>query len=273
MLKHILENVRTKAPIIHNITNYVTVNDCANILLACGASPVMSDDIAEAAEITSICQALNINIGTLNAETRKAMFAAGKKANSCNLPIVLDPVAAGASKIRTETARALLQRVKFTAVKGNISEVKAIAMGTNTTKGVDADLADAITDNNLDKAIVFAKDLASKTGAVIAITGAIDLAADAERVYIMRNGHPMMSRVTGTGCMLSAITAAYLAANPERPLDAVAAAVMAMGLCGERAHARLSKCDGNATYRNYMIDEMYHLDGDTLESGAKYEIR
>ena len=251
MLKHILENVRTKAPIIHNITNYVTVNDCANILLACGASPVMSDDIAEAAEITSICQALNINIGTLNTETRKAMFAAGKKANSCSLPVVLDPVAAGASKMRTETARALLQRVKFTAVKGNISEMKAIAMGTNTTKGVDADLADAITDNNL----------------------AIDLAADAERVYIMRNGHPMMSRVTGTGCMLSAITAAYLAANPERPLDAVAAAVMAMGLCGERAHARLSKCDGNATYRNYMIDEMYHLDGDTLESGAKYEIR
>ena len=273
MLSQMLQQVRERAPLIHNITNYVTVNDCANILLACGGSPIMSDDIEEVAEITTICGGLNINIGTLNQRTIPAMFAAGKRANELGHPVLLDPVGAGASALRTNTALDLLQQVKFTVIRGNISEIKTLALGSGSTKGVDADVADQVTEDNLDQAVAFAKDFARKTGAVIAITGAIDIVADAESAYCIRNGHPMMSKITGTGCQLSAMMTAYLTANPDHPLQAAAAAVCAMGLCGELAYQRLSPADGNASYRNYIIDAVYHLTPEQLQEGAKYEIR
>ncbi len=273
MFEKILENVRKTVPLIHNITNYVTVNDCANILLACGGSPIMSDDIGEAEEITSICGGLNINIGTLNGNTIPSMFAAGKKANELGHPVVLDPVGAGASRLRTQTAYRLLDEVKFTVIRGNISEIRALASGTGTTRGVDADVADIVTDETMDDTVEFAKKFAEKTGAVITITGAIDIIADQSRAYCIRNGHPMMSKITGSGCQLSALIAAYVTANPEQPLEAAAAAVCALGLCGERAFARMSEQDGNASYRNHIIDEIYNLTGDDLESGARYEMR
>ncbi len=273
MLKTMLENVRTHAPMIHNITNYVTVNDCANALIACGASPIMSDDIAEVEEITAVCNGLNINIGTLNSRTIVSMLAAGKRANALNHPVVLDPVGAGASKLRTETAQKLLTEVKFTAVRGNISEIKTLALGNGTTKGVDADVADKVTEENLDEMIQFAKTFAKKINAVVAITGAIDIVADRTRAYCIRNGHPMMSSITGTGCQLSALTAAFVSANQESPLEAVAAAVATMGVAGEIAYHRLETMDGNATYRNYIIDALYHLTPEQLEKGAMYEVR
>ncbi|WP_312649100.1 hydroxyethylthiazole kinase [Aminipila sp.] len=273
MLKEKLENVRQESPLIHNITNYVTVNDCANILLACGASPIMSDDTEEVEEITSICGGLNINIGTLNQRTIESMLLAGKKANQLKHPVVLDPVGAGASKLRTETSHQLLKQVKFTVIRGNISEIKTIAIGEGSTKGVDANVADCITEENLDEAVKFAKEFAKKMEAVIAITGAIDIVADSNKAYIIRNGNPMMSKITGTGCMLTAMTTAYIVANPDRELEAAAAAVCAMGLCGELAYDRLNCYDGNSTYRNYIIDEIFNLDGDKLERGAKYEVR
>lgn len=273
MLRELLENVRQKSPLVHNITNYVTVNDCANILLACGGSPIMADDLAEVEEITSICGGLNINIGTLNQNTIAAMLAAGKKANACAHPVILDPVGAGASKLRTQTAHRLLEEVRFTVIRGNSSEIKALALGTGSTKGVDADLADVITPQTLPEAVEFAKKFSQKTGAVIAITGAIDIVADQEHAYAIYNGHPMMSRITGTGCMLSAMIAAYLVANPTRPLEATVAAICAMGLCGQKAHERLAPNEGNASYRNYILDEIYHLSGEALEGGANYEMR
>ena len=147
----LVERVRERTPLIHNITNYVTVNDCANILLACGGSPIMSDELQEVEEITSICGGLHINIGTLNQRTIPAMKAAGKKANACGHPVLLDPVGAGASRLRTETAEELLKEVKFTAIRGNISEIKTLALGMGTTKGVDADSTDAVTDATLEE--------------------------------------------------------------------------------------------------------------------------
>lgn len=272
MLKEMLENVRNTCPLIHNITNYVTVNDCANVLLACGGSPIMSDDVGEVEEVTSICGGLNINIGTLNQRTIPAMHKAGKKANELGHPVVLDPVGAGASELRTKTAKDLIENVKFTVIRGNISEIKTLALGGGTTRGVDADIADKVTEENFSQAVAFAKAFANKTGAVIAITGAIDIVADSEKAYCIFNGHPMMSSITGTGCQLSAITAAYVTANQKTPLEAVAAAVCVMGICGEKAHKRLSAEDGNSTYRNYIIDAIYHLDGDELEKNARYEI-
>lgn len=273
MLKTMLENVRKNASLVHNITNYVTVNDCANILLACGGSPIMADDIEEVEEITSICGSLNINIGTLNQSTIPSMLAAGKKANECAHPVILDPVGAGASRLRTETAYQLMRDIQFAVIRGNISEIKTLALGAGTTKGVDADVADAVTEETLDSTVSFAKTFASKTGAVIAITGAIDIVADAQKAYVIRNGHPMMSKITGTGCMLTAMTAAYLAANPDNVLEAAAASVCAMGLCGQRAHERLSQKDGNSSYRNYIIDAVCNLSAEDLEKDAIYEVR
>lgn len=273
MLEQMFENVRQKSPLIHSITNYVTVNDCANLLLACGASPIMADEPEEAADITAVCGGLTINIGTLNRRTIPAMFAAGKRANELGHPVVLDPVGAGASKLRTDTALKLMEQVKFSVVRGNISEVKTLACGSASTRGVDAAAADAIMADNLDEAVSFAKEFAARTGAVIVITGAIDIVADKERAFCIRNGHPMMSAITGTGCQLSALTAAFVTANPEQTLEAAAAAVCAMGLCGEIAHRRLTESDGNASYRNYIIDAMYRLTPAALEKGENYEVR
>lgn len=271
-MKNIFENVRKTSPLIHNITNYVTVNDCANMLLACGASPIMSDAIDDVEDITAICGGLNINIGTLNERTIPSMFLAGKKANELGHPVLLDPVGAGASALRTNTAVELMDKVKFTVIRGNISEIKTLANGSGTTKGVDADVADRVTEENLETAVAFAKALAKKTGSVIAITGAIDIVADADCAYCIYNGTPMMSTITGTGCQLSALVTAFVVANPANPLKATAAAVCAMGLCGEIAQKRLTDLDGNSTYRNYIIDAMYNLDSDTFIKGAKYKI-
>ena len=273
MFAELFEAVRTQSPLIHNITNYVTVNDCANMVLACGASPIMADDAAEVEDITTICGGLNINIGTLNSRTIESMLKAGKRANALGHPVVLDPVGAGASRLRTETAFRLLDEVKFTVIRGNISEIKTLASGAGTTKGVDADVADQVTEENLDSAVAFAKQFAARAGAVIAVTGAIDIVADGEKAYCIRNGHPMMSSITGTGCQLSALTAAFITTNPEKPLEAAAAAVCAMGLAGEIAHGRLTPLDGSATYRNYIIDAIYNMTPAQLEEGAKYEVR
>ena len=165
MFQEMLENVRGKCPLIHNITNYVTVNDCANIVLACGASPIMADDRDEVADITSVCAGLNINIGTLNSRTIDSMLIAGRRANELSHPVVLDPVGAGASALRTRTALSLLQ-LRLAVIRGNISEIKTLASGSGTTKGVDADVADKVTEENLDEAVAFAKAFARQTGAL-----------------------------------------------------------------------------------------------------------
>ena len=273
MLGNCLDNVREKSPLIHNITNYVTVNDVANVLLACGGSPIMADDLGEVEEITSICGGLNINIGTLNSRTIPGMFAAGKKANALSHPVVLDPVGAGASTLRTKTALDLLRQVHFAVIRGNISEIKTLTQGSGKTRGVDADAADTVTDRNLDAMVDFAKAFAARTGATVAITGAIDLVADDRACYVIRNGRPEMSRITGTGCQLSGIAAAYAAANPGNRTEAVAAAVCLMGLAGELAFARMQPGDGNSTYRNRIIDAICNMDAETLNRGAKYELR
>ena len=273
ILKTMLENVRAKTPLVHNITNYVTVNDVANVLLAAGGSPIMSDDADDVEDITSICGGLNINIGTLNKNTIPSMFLAGRKANELGHIVLLDPVGAGASRLRTDTANRLMQEVRFDAVRGNISEIKTLCTGSGTTKGVDADVVDAVTEANLDDGVALVKAFAKQTGCIIAVTGAIDLVSDGERCWCIRNGRPEMSRITGTGCQLSALTTAFLVANPEHKLEAAAAAVCMMGLAGEIGWANMQPSDGNSTYRNRIIDAIFNMTGDALEKGAKYELR
>ena len=274
MFSEMLKNVRERVPLVHCITNYVTVNDCANILLACGGSPIMADDEQEVEEITSVCGGLTINIGTLNSRTVKSMMLAGKRANVLGHPVLLDPVGVGASTLRTETAVKLLENVRFTAVRANISEIKTLALGSGNTKGVDADMADAVTEENMDRVIAFAREFSEKTGAITVITGAVDLVVDGKQAYVIQNGHPMMSKVTGTGCMLSAMMSAYLTANQDAPLRAAAAAVCAMGIAGERAYDRmLAFHGGSGSYRMFLMDEISNLNEKILEQGARYEIR
>lgn len=273
MLKNCLENVRSKGPLVHNITNYVTVNDVANVLLACGASPIMSDDLEEVEEITSICGGLNINIGTLNKNTIQSMFLAGKKANILGHKVLLDPAGAGASKLRTETAIKLINKIKFNAIRGNISEIKTLVLGNGTTRGVEADIADAVTEDSLNSTIEFVKEFAKKVGSIIAVTGAIDIVTDGDKCYVIRNGRAEMSKITGTGCQLSGMMTAFLVANPDNELEAAAAAVCTMGLAGEIGWRHMQSFDGNSTYRNRIIDAIYNMDGEMLEKGAKYEVR
>lgn len=273
MLKERLENVRQKTPLVHNITNYVTVNDVANIVLAIGASPIMADEFEEVEDITSICNALNINIGTLNKRTIPAMIKAGKKANALHHPTVLDPVGVGASHLRTRTAFDLIENIHFDVIRGNISEIKTLALNEGNVHGVDASIEDAVTDENLDRCITFVKTYAKQTGSIIAVTGAIDLVADENKCYVIRNGEKEMSSITGTGCQLSALVAAFIGANPQDMLEATAAAVCAMGLAGEIGKGHMLESDGNSTYRHRIIDAIYHMTGDMLEVGAKYEIK
>ena len=267
MFEELLANVRTKTPIVHCITNYVTVNDCANIVLAAGGSPIMADDLAEVEDITSISSALVINIGTLNARTIQSMIAAGQKANALQIPVILDPVGAGASKLRDQTVAELLAKVQFAVIRGNISEIKAVALGRGTTKGVDADAADQLNESNQADVIAFAKKLSLDTGAVIAITGKEDLITNGTDCYLIRNGHPMMSKITGSGCMLTCVIGCYLGANAD-PLTAASAAVCAMGLCGELAY---HEAIGTASFRTALIDAMSLLTPEQLTGGAQVE--
>ncbi len=273
MLGTYIKNVRKTVPLVHNITNYVTVNDVANVLLACGGSPIMSDEPEDVEDITAICKGLNINIGTLNQRSIEGMFRAGRKANELGHVVLLDPVGAGAGALRTGTAIRLLEELRFDVIRGNISEIKTLARGSGTTKGVDADVADAVTEENLDEAVAFVKEFAKKSGSIVAVTGAIDLVSDGEKCFVIRNGRPEMGKVTGTGCQLSGMITAFLAANPDNKTEAAAAAVCAMGLAGEIGWSRMQEGDGNSTYRNRIIDAIYNMDEECLDGGAKYEVR
>lgn len=267
-LSKCLERVRKTTPLVHCITNYVTVNDCANALLACGASPIMSDEPLDVEDITSICGGLVLNIGTLNANSIQGMRIAAAKATELGHPIILDPVGAGASSLRTETASEFLDEYGISVIRGNMSEVKALAGASASTRGVDVNPEDVVTEDNLVESMAFAKKVAARTGAVVAITGAIDVVADDARAFAIHNGSPLMASITGAGCMLSAITGAYAVANPERLRDAVVTAVSVMGIAGDMAAGRMGQEDGNGSFRTYLLDALYRMDGAMLETHA-----
>lgn len=259
-------------PLIHCITNYVTVNDCANLLLAAGASPVMADEPAEVCEVTSKSQGLYVNIGTLNQNTILAMEKSIETANLYKIPVVLDPVGAGFTKLRTQTAKKFIENNKIAVIRGNFSEIKAIAGHEQVTRGVDSahDLSD-----DFDEAVDFTRMFAKKTGSIIVISGEKDIIADNDgsKVMIVKNGHKMMKNITGAGCMLSALIAAYISDCDSRSVfDYVCKAVMCMDLCGEKAFSRMTENDGNASFRNYLIDAVFNFKPEDLKK-AVYEIR
>ena len=268
MLGEIIIQNRSRKPLIHCINNHVTANDCANILLACGGSAIMADDPDEAAEITAMCDGLVLNMGMPNPRKIEALLRAGMEANRLGHPVILDPVGVGSSAMRRNAAHRLLESVRFTAIRANATEIAALVRGTAAHRGVDADMEETV----MRAAAQNARLLSQETGAVVIATGDADIVTDGETTYRVHHGHPMMRTVTGSGCQLSALLGAYITSNQERPLRAALAAACAMGLCGEIAYERLGALDGNASYRNYIIDAIYNLTPEALQKGANYEI-
>ena len=267
----ILEQVREKAPLVQCITNFVTVNDCANILLAAGASPTMAQDIREVEEAVACANGLVCNLGAL--DFVDSMILAGKRANALGIPVVLDPVAAGGTAIRRELSAKLMEEVRFTAIRGNASEIRALAGEGSLGSGVDAAAWDAITAENLPQSVEIIRSLAQKTGAVIAVSGAMDVVTDGDTTVLLHNGCATMARITGSGCMLTTLIGGFCAAAPEYPLEAVCAAMAAMGICGELAEERrLQNGTGNATFRTDLIDAVFNLTETQMKERTRYEI-
>ena len=265
MLGEILEKTRKRNPLVHCMVNLVTANDCANLALTSGASPIMAEDLEEVEQVTSACDGLVLNLGTPSPRKIQALLLAGKTAKKLGKPVIFDPVGAGCSDLRRNAAGEILCQVRPDIIRGNASEIRTLLLGTMAHRGVDAE---EVAEEPLD----LAKLLAQRTGAVVVISGDVDVVTDGAVSYRVRNGHPMMRSVTGTGCQMSVLIGAYAAANPEKTLLAALAGVCGFGLCGELAQRRMGPLDGNAGYRNYIIDALYRLTGNALEEGAKYEI-
>ena len=263
-LKEYLERVRTVCPLVHHITNYVTVNDCANITLAAGASPVMADDPREAADMTALSQALVINIGTLNERTVSSMLASGKKANECGIPVIFDPVGCGATAFRTETAKKILEGIRVSVMRGNISEIGCLCGLGSSAKGVDASAEDTEID-----AVKTAKMAARLYHCVAVITGEEDVVTDGDKTVLIANGCAEMAKITGTGCMCTSVIASFCGASPANLREAAAAGTAFMGLCGELAE-RNAGMHGLGSFRAAIFDAAGQMTGAMLEKGAKY---
>ena len=266
-----LSLVRERAPLVQCITNFVTVNDCANIILAAGGSPSMADDVREAAEAVRGSAALVCNLGAIAAVD--AMVSAGKTANELGKPVVLDPVAAGNTALRRQESGRLLAGVKFAAIRGNASEIRALARGELTGSGVDVSGEDAVSDATLPRTVEIARLLAKQTGAVVAVSGPIDVVTDGGQTILLRNGCATMARITGSGCMLTSLLGAFCGADPGHPFEAACAAIAAMGVAGDLAEERrLRNGTGNATFRTDLIDAVFNLTEEQLNGRVRYEV-
>lgn len=248
MTADILKNVREKRPIVHCITNYVTAADCANILLTAGASPIMADDPEEAAEVTSIADSLMLNTGTLSKERLRAMLLSGSCARERNIPILLDPVGAGVSAFRTGAVNSIISQVKPDVIRLNLSELCSISLSTKNYSGIDSHC-----EEDIEETIDLAGEYALKTGAVIGVSGEIDVVTDGTRTALIKGGHEMQRKITGSGCMLSCTASAFCAANTE---DLFNAAVSAFGLFSACGKAAYTDGIGTASYKNNFFDAM-----------------
>lgn len=266
----ILSEVHSNAPLVQCITNFVTVNDCANIILASGGSPSMAQDVREADEAVAGADALVCNMGAI--DFVDSMISAGKRANDLNISVVLDPVAAGGTQLRRDAIKQLLNEVQFAVIRGNASEIRFIAGEQSQSSGVDVGSSDVITEDNLEAAVKTVEALASSTGAVIAISGAIDIISDGHKTVLLRNGCATMSRITGSGCMVTSLIGAFCGAAKDKPLDAAVAAMASMGICGEMAEEkRILNKTGNATFRTDLIDSIFNLTEKDLVEKIRYE--
>lgn len=270
-IEKLMQQVKEKEPLVQCITNFVTVNDCANILLSIGATPTMAMDCREVEEAVAKVSALVCNMGAI--EHLESMLLAGKEANRLHIPVVLDPVGAGGTTLRQEAASLLIQEVQFAAIRGNASEIKAIAGIHSRGRGVDAAKEDIISENPLQKDIEIFEELAKRIHTVVAVSGPIDVITNGEQTMLIRNGCPTMARITGSGCMLTTLMGAFCGANEEQIFEAAALAVAVMGIAGELAEEkRIQNKTGNATFRNALIDAIFNITAEQIKEKINYEI-
>lgn len=246
---NLLAEIRQKSPLIHNITNFVVMNSSANILLAIGASPVMAHCLAEVAEMTALASGLVLNIGTIQEDWLESMICAAQTANALGIPVILDPVGAGATRLRTEAINRIMANCTVSVLRGNCSEILALSTAGITTRGVDSSLPLS------ERTVAAASQLAIAKNCIIAISGAEDCITDGTEVFRVANGHPLMTRITGTGCGLTAVTAAFCAvADHNNLLRATAAAFAFYGLCGDLA---LATSDKPGSFQVAFLDCLY----------------
>ncbi|MFO7914831.1 MAG: hydroxyethylthiazole kinase [Candidatus Krumholzibacteriales bacterium] len=253
-----LESIRSRSPLVHNITNYVVMNNTANALLALGASPVMAHAVEEVAGMVGIAEAtggsLVINIGTLSGEWIKGMRTAMREAASRSVPIVFDPVGAGATSFRTETCKSLIAETPPSIIRGNASEIMALLDEGVKTRGVDSS-------HSADSAEKSALELAKSNNCVVVVSGSTDIITDGRKVLKVNNGHPIMTRITGSGCTATALVGAFAAVNPDM-LTAAYNGMAVMSICGEIAAGR---ADGPGSLQLYLYDVIYNLTDDQIE--------
>jgi hydroxyethylthiazole kinase len=254
----IFARVREKRPLVHHITNYVTVNDCANITLCAGGSPVMADAPEEAAEMAAIAGSLVLNIGTPSAAQIESMILAGRMANERGIPVILDPVGAGATRFRTDMTRRLLDKLEITVLKGNAGEIGVVAGVEATVRGVES------CGMNGDP-LTIARTLATTLGLTVAISGATDIVTDGKQTLLVENGHPLMGSISGTGCMASSVIGSFCAES-EDPVTASAAALAAFGIAGQRAAA---VTHGPFSFKVALFDKLANLTPQDLAAGAR----
>jgi hydroxyethylthiazole kinase len=254
----LFRTVREKRPLVHHITNYVTVNDCANITICAGGAPVMADAPEEVRDMAAVASALVLNIGTLNKAQVESMILAGGMANDRKIPVILDPVGAGATQFRTECVEKLLDDLKISILKGNAGEIGILAGAGGKVRGVDSCGVSG-------DAVAIAKDFAKSIGVVVTISGATDIVTDGKRSLLVENGHPLMGSISGTGCMAASVTGAFAAVSDDMVM-ASAAAFAAFGLAGERAAAGAR---GPLSFKTALFDELAALTPAMLEKGAK----
>jgi hydroxyethylthiazole kinase len=253
-----LRELRERKPLVHQITNYVVMNETANATLALGALPVMAHALEEVEEMVGLASALVLNIGTLSPDWIEAMRLAGRAANARGIPLVLDPVGAGATRYRTETARGLLAELDVTVLRGNAGEVATLVGVAAEVRGVESMAAGA-------DAAGLARAAARNLNLVASVTGPVDYVSDGERVIAIENGHELMGTVSGTGCMSTAITGCFLAVA-STPLEAAAEALVAFGVAGEDAAVGAK---GPGSFHVALYDALYNLDPATLDERAR----
>lgn len=254
-----LRELREKKPLVHQITNYVVMNETANATLALGALPVMAHASEEVEEMVGLASALVLNIGTLSEHWIEAMLIAGRAASSRGIPVVLDPVGAGATAYRTDTAQRILDEVHVTVLRGNAGEVATLVGADAEVRGVESITA------GLEPAEL-AREAGRQLGLVASVTGPVDFVSDGDHGFAVANGHPLLASVTGTGCIASALTGCFLAALPEEPLEAAAEALAALGVAAEDAAAG---AEGPGTFHARLYDALAALDPATLDGRAR----
>jgi hydroxyethylthiazole kinase len=257
---HNLAAIREKKPLIHNITNFVVMNYTANALLAMGASPVMAHAQNEVEDMVAFAGALVLNIGTLTDDWIHSMIKAGKKASELQTPIILDPVGSGATPLRTDSAQKIIEETRLSVIRGNASEILSLRQAESKTKGVDSI-------HSVEEAAKTAAMMAQELDTTLAITGPVDLVTDGDRVFRVKNGHPLMGYVTGTGCTATAIIGAFLAVDDD-PLSATATALAYFGLAGEVAG---QNAGAPGSFMIQLIDALYTITPEALEAGCKIE--